>query len=366
MRVAYVITRSDTIGGPQVHVRDLCRALIESGHEVVVLVGGEGPFTTELHKQSIPYESLRHLVRPICIYRDVAALREISSALRRHNPDIISSHSSKAGWIARIVGPWLKIPTIFTAHGWSFTDGVPPLRRLLYMSVDKLTVPFASHCICVSDYDRQMALRYRVARSDRLSTVYNGVPDVDPSFRARPDAEPVRVIMVARMDPPKDYETLLKSLALLAAESWGLDLVGDGSLRPAVETLANRLGLTSRIRFLGRRTDVSRLLAEAQMFVLASRFEAFPRSILEAMRAGLPVLASDVGGVRESLRDGETGLLVKPGNVTDLARGLEHLIRNPILRMRMGTAGRRSYESRFTFDQMLTRTMQIYQAVASA
>lgn len=366
MRIAFVITRADTIGGPQVHVRDLCSALMKCAHDVTVLVGGEGPFTAELHKHSIPFESLRHLVRPISIYRDIAALAEMSSALRRLHPDIISSHSSKAGWIARTVGRRLGIPTIFTAHGWSFTGGVPLLRRLLYMSIDRITVPLASHCICVSDYDRCMALRYRVARIDRLSTVYNGVPDVDHSLRARPDAEPVRLIMVARMDPPKDCETLLRSLALLAAESWDLDLVGDGILRPAVEALATQLGLSSRIRFLGRRTDVSQLLAAAQVFVLASRFEAFPRSILEAMRAGLPVLASDVGGVRESLMDGETGFLVKPGDAADLALKLEHLIRKPILRMRMGAAGRRRYESSFTFDQMLTQTMQIYQSVTSA
>jgi glycosyltransferase involved in cell wall biosynthesis len=365
VRIAFVITRADTIGGPQVHVRDLCSALTKRAHEVTVLVGGEGPFTAELHKHSIRFASLRHLVRPISIYRDIAALTEMSRALRRFQPDIISSHSSKAGWIARVVGRRLGIPTIFTAHGWSFTHGVPLLQRLLYMSIDRITVPLASHCICVSDYERCMALRYRVTRSDRLSTVYNGVPDVDYSLRARPDAEPVRLIMVARMDPPKDCETLLRSLALLAAESWDLDLVGDGILRPAVEALASQLGLSRRIRFLGRRTDVSQLLAAAQVFVLVSRFEAFPRSILEAMRAGLPVLASDVGGVRESLVDGETGFLVKPGDVTDLARKLEQLIRNPCLRMRMGAAGRRHYETNFTFETMLAQTMRIFQAVTS-
>jgi len=169
--------------------------------------------------------------------------------------------------------------------------------------------------------------------------------------------------MVARFERQKDHATLLQALAGLAHRAWELELIGDGPLRPEAAALTRALGIGDRVHFLGARRDVAERLACQQAFLLISNWEGFPRSILEAMRAGLPVVASDVGGVREAVVDGSTGLLVPRGNPDALRERLDVLLQDPTLRSRFGQAGRARYEERFTFDRMLEQTLAIYRDV---
>ncbi len=130
--------------------------------------------------------------------------------------------------------------------------------------------------------------------------------------------------------------------------------------------LSGALGIDGRVEFLGLRGDVEKLLAEAQVFVLASNYEGFPISIVEAMRAGLPVVASDVGGVCESVCDGENGFLVPRGDVPTLRERLQRLISNETLRARMGAASRRRYVEEFTAKRMVSKTLAVYEKVLGA
>jgi glycosyltransferase involved in cell wall biosynthesis len=363
MRIAYVVTRADSIGGAHIHVRDLSVALRAAGHEAIVLSGQVGQFAEQLAEQRVPYYPLRHLVRSIVPWRDAAALLEIRAHLKWLSPDLISAHSSKAGWLCRLVGAELGIPTLFTAHGWAFTTGVPALPARLYRWAERLTARFADRIITVSEYDHQLALRYRVVSAGKLVTVHNGMPDIPPWLRARPERDPVRLVTIARLQPQKDHTTLLRALAQLQSEAWTLDMIGDGPLRADATALANDLGIGHRVRFLGARRDIAEQLAEHELFLLISHWEGFPRSILEAMRAGLPVVASDVGGVRESVTDGETGFVVPPNDVEAVRARVALLLANPGIRSRLGAAGRRRYERHFTFDHMLRETIAVYSAV---
>jgi len=330
---------------------------------VTVLVGGEGPFTEELAVRGIPYRSMRYLVRPIRPSTDLRGLLELRAALTELRPDLVATHSSKAGWLGRLAARSLGLPVVFTAHGWAFTEGVPERKRKIYALAERLAAPFADRIITVSEYDRALALRYRIAPAHKLVTVHNGMPDVDPTLRACPEAEPVRLVMVARFEPPKDHATLLCALAGLRDLAWELELIGDGPLLERVRAEAERLGLLERVRFLGARKDVAERIAKAQLFVLTSNWEGFPLSILEAMRARLPVVASDVGGVREAVMEGETGFLVPRGDVGALRARLRQLIMNASLRVKMGQAGRKRFEERFTFEHMFRKTVEVYEDV---
>ena len=360
IRVVYVITRSDAIGGGHVHIHDLARSLQAQGDEAIVLVGQEGPFTEQLARSAIPYHSLRHLARAIHPWNDAAAFFEIREFLQRLEPDLVSTHSAKAGWLCPLAAASLGIPSVQTTHGWSFTGGVPRMRSLFYRWAERIGVLCADRVINVCEYDRQLALRYHVAPAEKLVTVHNGMPDVPGELRAQPDRVPVRLAMVARFEPQKDHGTLLHALAHLTDWAWELDLIGDGPLRPQAAALARDLGISHRVHFLGARTDVAELLAQQQVFLLITNWEGFPRSILEAMRAGLPVVASDVGGVRESVVDGTTGFVVPPCDPEALRARLGTLLRDPRLRTSFGQAGRARYEARFTFDRMLEQTLAIY------
>jgi glycosyltransferase involved in cell wall biosynthesis len=168
--------------------------------------------------------------------------------------------------------------------------------------------------------------------------------------------------MTARFDRQKDHETLFRALTTLPDVQ--LDLIGNGPGQAATEALANQLGIAPRVRFLGQRLDVAELLADAHVFVLSSRWEGFPRSTLEAMRAGLPVVVSRVGGAAEAVDDGQSGFVVEPGDREQLAERLRDLVHDSDLRRRMGAASRARYEIDFTFDRMAAKTLAVYESGA--
>lgn len=363
MRISFLITRSDDIGGAQIHVRDLSMALRARGYDVMVLAGANGALADQLRERGVPFYALSHLARAVGPLQDARAFMEIRQALRDLRPDLVSTHSTKAGFLGRIAGKTLGIPTLFTAHGWGFTEGRSDLQRSLFWTIERVAAPLAARIITVCESDREAAIRSRLTRDDRLVTVYNAMPDVDGALRGRPAVSPPRLVMVARLSSWKDHPTLLRALSGLKDLSWELEFVGDGPLRGQLQALAGSLDLASRVSFRGFCADVSERLAEAQLFLLTSKWEGFPRSILEAMRAGLPVIASGVGGVRESVVDGQTGFVVPRGDVEFVRDRLRRLIADAELRVRMGEAGRARYEERFMLERLVEQTTAVYKSV---
>lgn len=364
MRIAYVITRVDDIGGAQVHVRDLAKALMRRGHEVIVISGRtEGPLAHQLADAGVEYRPLPHLVWRLHAANDVRALLELREALRDFAPDIVSAHSSKAGILARLAARSLGIPVIFTAHGWSFGPTRSAAERLFHRTAERLAAPFADRIITVCEADRRLAVRESVFPSHQAVTIHNGMPDVAPELQADPVRSPPRLVMVARFAAPKDHRSVLHAVRKLKDLDWTLDFVGTGPDEPAMRELAEGLELGRRVRFLGYRDDIPGILASAQTFILSSTSEGFPRSILEAMRAGLPIIAPDVGGISESVFPGRNGFLVPPGDVESLRDRFADLILHPDLRASLGRASRELYAAEFTFERMLGETLVVYEEV---
>jgi glycosyltransferase involved in cell wall biosynthesis len=362
----YVVTRADRIGGALVHVRDLAMAMLSAGHTVTVLTGGNGCFTEQLAARNVPFIALRHLARPIRPLADARALLELRTVLKQLRPQLVSTHSTKAGWLGRMAARSLGVPVVFTAHGWSFTDGVPPAAAFVHLWAERIAGPFADRIITVSHFDRDLAVRRHVAPERKIVAVHNGMPDVAPGLRANPGRRPPRLVMVARFEEQKDHSTLFRALARLTQHPWTLELIGDGPLLDEAREQVRALGLADRVEFAGARHDVAQRLARAQLFLLISHWEGFPRSILEAMRAGLPVVASRAGGAAESVEHGVTGAVVRPREVGELARALEPLLVDSSLRERLGAAGRWRYEASFTFERMLGHTLGVYEQVLAA
>jgi glycosyltransferase involved in cell wall biosynthesis len=365
VRIAYLVTRADPIGGAQIHVRDLALAARDHGHQSAIITSGRGPLIDGFRQAGVPVFVLRHLTAPIRPWSDIRALGEVRTALTELKPDLIAAHSSKAGILGRLAGRVLRIPVVFTVHGWAFTPGVPAPRAAVYRRLERMVGPLASRLITVSEFDRRLALDARIAPPDRIVTVHNGMPDVASDLRADPRQTPPRIVMVARFEPQKDHATLIRALGGLKAQSWELDLVGEGPAMPAMQALAANLGIADRIRFLGQRMDVQRLLAQAQIAVLITNWEGLPLSILEAMRAGLPVVASDVGGIAETIHDGETGYLVGRGAVDQVRDSIGRLLADSAQRGGFGAAGRALYERQFTLEHCVTRTLVVYQSVVA-
>ena len=358
-----MVTRAEPIGGAQIHVRDLAAAVREQGHTPTVLTGGTGSFVDSLRERGVPVIVLRHLAVPIGPVRDARALAEIRAALKDLRPDLLTTHSSKAGILGRLAGRAMGIPAVFTAHGWAFTPGIPSLHAAVYRRIERMAGPLSSRIITVSEFDRRLAIEARIAAEDCLVTVHNGMPDVAARLRAEPGRAPVRLVMVARFEAQKDHPTLLHAMAGLTHHDWTLDLIGNGPLMGSMQALATQLAIGDRVRFLGQRMDVHDLLSQSQISLLATNWEGFPLSILESMRAGLPVVASAVGGIAEAVSEGETGFLVPRHGVQQLRARIQDLLADPDLRIRMGAGGRQRYERHFTLGVAVTKTLAVYQDV---
>lgn len=361
LRIAFVITRSDSVGGASIHVRDFSRTLLAAGHDVKVFIGGEGPVTEALAAAGVPYVSLSHFVREVSLSHDCRALIELRKALQAFNPDLVSTHTSKAGFIGRVVSRSLRIPVFYTPHCWSFANGFRGAS--LYLWAERLARFFGVRIIAVSEAERKEGLSLRAGGKDQLVTVHNGMPDISVDLRSNPKISPPRIVMIGRCEQQKDHYTLFHALAHLSDLPWTLDCIGDGPLRAQLEVAAQTLGIANRIRFLGYCPNVARQLADAQIFALVTNWESFPRSILEAMRAGLPVIATDVGGTSESVSHGETGYVVSRKDVPTLATYLRALVSRPELRKKLGDAGRARYESYFTFAHMVENTLKVWEDV---
>ena len=305
---------------------------------------------------------LRHVRRAVNPWHDLLGLIELYRLFRRERPDIVHANSSKAGILARIAAPLARVPIrVFTVHGWAFS-AYTGLASTLYRVADRLVAPLTSRIVCVAESERESGLRAGTCSARRTVVIPNAV-DVRAQPRASLEAVPPMIMSVGRLKAPKDFVTLARALARLDRGSFTAVIAGDG---PDRERVLGELRGVEVVDLLGDRDDVPELLAQAQIFVLASRSEGMPVSVLEAMAAGLPVVASDVGGVGEVVVDGETGLLVPPGDEAALERALRRLIGSQELRRRLGDAGRARAESEFDLPRWRERHVELYREELAA
>jgi glycosyltransferase involved in cell wall biosynthesis len=369
LHIAFIVTRGDAVGGATVHVRDMARYLLDRGERATVLVGetqGNQDALREFRRFDIPCRLIPSLHRAINPAYDIAAVHALSRALGEIKPDLVSTHTAKAGLLGRIAARNAGIPAIYTPHGWAISDRISKTSGRVFRIAERLAAPLARKIVNVCEAEKRLAQTHRIADAEKLVVIHNGVRDIPSALRASPSgshyAAP-RLIMVARFEAPKDHQLLLHALASLCSFDWQLELAGSGPLEPDTRALARRLGLAARVHFSGHTINAAENLSRAQIFVLASNSEGLPRSILEAMRAGLPVVASDVGGVSEAVIHRETGFVAPRGNAEALTKALALLIVSPALRAQFGAAGRERYERRFTFDQMVRKTVDLYRQV---
>jgi len=222
-----------------------------------------------------------------------------------------------------------------------------------------------SDCIVpVSEATAEVARRVERVPAHKLRVIRNGIDLAEFPARAQPSGStPAPAIHVARLQRIKDQPTLLRAVRQVVdvEPDFQLDIVGDGPDRAELHALAQDLELDGHVRFLGSRDDVSRLLSSASLFVLSSLSEGIPLTLLEAMATGLPAVATDVGGNREIVIPGETGLLVPAGSPPALAEALRALWADPDRARRLGAAGRRRVEQEFDMRQVVARYENLYQ-----
>ena len=302
----------------------------------------------------MPFHHVRHLVRDPHPFHDIAAIRELRALARGIAPDVVQINSSKAGVLARLALAGLGSRTVFTAHGWAFS-GRAGAAGAVYTASEQAVAPLTDAIVCVSSHDLQLARERGISPRDGLHVIHNGVdaPGELPAHRAPGN----RLVLgcTARLAPPKDLITLLDALAQPGCETWELRVFGEGPDREEIERHRDALGLGDRVTLLGHRTDVPEQLADCDAFALITDWEGLPYSILEAMAAGLPVLATRVGGIADLVVPGSTGELVPARDAAAAARVLAAWAADPPALLTLGRAAHARARSSFSRERMVGR-----------
>ena len=353
-RLLVVITLAE-VGGAQAYVMALLPELARR-FEVTVAAHGPGPLRAAADAAGARYVPLRHVRRALHPLHDALGLLELLLLCLRVRPHVVHANSSKAGVLARLAAAAARVPVrVFTVHGWAF-KAHSGLASRAYLWADRAMRPLTTATVCVARSELDAGLRARTCTEDATVVIPNAV-DVGAAPRAALAGEPPLLVSVGRLKEPKTFELLVEALGRVGVP-YRAAIAGDGPDRPAVEAAVARTG--ARVELLGTHGEVPRLLAGADAFVLSSASEGMPISVLEAMAAGLPVVASAVGGVPELVVDGETGLLVPPGDADALADALERVLGDAELRRRMGEAARRRAEEEFDLARFRDAHVALY------
>ena len=297
---------------------------------------------------------------------DPRTLWRLARAIADFRPDLLHAHDYKTNLLGLILGRCLRIPVMTTLHGYVTRGG----RLELYYLADRLALPLMDHVVSVSeDLDRH-ARTVNVPRA-RRSLIANAIDTEEyvrrhdvAAAKRRLGLSPGRLTVgaVGRLAPEKGFDLLIRATHLLVRAGHDMDLIiaGDGDARLTLQTLVKELGLADRVRLLGHQDHMHAVYEAMDVFALSSLREGLPNVVLEAMALEVPVIATRTAGVPSLIRDGETGLLVEPGSVPELAAGVARLLDDPGARVRLAAAGRRMVVQNYSFSARMRKVRAVY------
>lgn len=347
-------------GGAFEHVTSLARGLAAQGHEVALL----GPHG---HHRGLGLEVIElEIVRRPSPAADLRAVAGLARAVRDYRPDIVHAHGSKGGVmsrLARLATP--RTPLIFTPHGFAFAGHFARrMEKGAYRVAERALAPLASRTICVCEAEATLARTVGAAR--RVRVVYNGIEPpgeipVDPTVRVLGAKGPL-VGVLSGLRSGKGLETMIDALSRLHSAGSHAQLVvaGEGQERDRLERLAAERGVAESVHLLGQSPDPYAFLGALDVFVLPSWAESFPYSVLEAMAAGRPIVATNVGGVPEAIEDGASGLLVPPRDAPRLTEAVAALLDDGERSTELGKAAKARRARRFGLSTMVADTLSVY------
>lgn len=359
------------VAGAEVLVQQTIRRLADHVSATVICLDEVGTLGDELRQEGVPVTCLQR--RP---GRDWGAAWRLARALDAFAADVVHAHQYTPFFYSALAKSMSRCRPrlIFTEHGRHFPDRVSSLRRLANRWVfdrwaDEVNAVCAFSAQALADQDGFARECIGIIPNGLDLSRYPDPRDVDKeAVRARLGLEPAArfLVHVARMHPVKDQETLLRAFAEVARHHADVHLLmaGDGQLRQHLEKVRDDLGLGARVRFLGVRRDVPELLQAADIFVLSSLSEAASLTLLEAMASGLPVVATDVGGNPEIVRDGKEGLLVPRQDPHAMAQAIDRLLQDPGLGVALGQAGRERVRQHYLLDQTIASYDALYRRLA--
>jgi glycosyltransferase involved in cell wall biosynthesis len=376
MRIVHAIARLN-VGGAALSVLELAAGQRARGHDVVVVAGtipsGEASMEHVAAELDVPYLHLPDLQRELSIRRDAAAARELHRLLRMRRPDVLHTHTAKAGATGRVAAVLRgrgRPTVVHTYHGHVLSGYFDSRREQVFRAAERVLARATDALVAVSEEVRDDLVRFKVAPRDKFVVVPYGFDleartgAVEDRARMRAEAgidDSFVIGWAGRLTAVKRPLDLVEVLARVDGAS--LVLAGDGELRAEVERAARSRGVTERLRVLGYVDAIGSWYRAFDAFLLTSANEGTPVVAIEALAAGVPVVATDAGGTATVVDNEETGLLVPVGDVEGLAAAVERLRDDTALRRAFGDAGRSRMRERFSVDRMVDEIEALYERV---
>ena len=372
--ICHIITKLELGGAQEVALYTV--ANLDRARFRPVLLTGPGGLLTEEAKAlpGVEVEIVRTLGREIRPFRDVLAFMQLVRLLRRIRPTVVHTHSSKAGVLGRWAAWLTRVPIIVhTIHGFGITPTQPAWLHRVVIGLERLAGRITTRWIAVAQANVEEGIRWRLFDRARVAVIRPGIDPrpfqapLSPRERDRVRAElgagprDLLVGMVACLKPQKAPHDLKKVAARVCARvpSARFALIGDGELRAMVEARIQALNLADRVRVVGWRRDIPDVVRALDVFLLTSHWEGLARVWLEARAAGVPVVATKVGGAAEAIVEGRHGRLCDVGDVSGLADRLCEVLTDAALRDRMRAAGGQ-LPAEFDIREMLAQCEQLY------
>ena len=370
VRVLHVVGES-RFGGAASIILGLGRVAQAEGWQVDILT--TDPFFQQAVRQHgmglVNLDVIRREIRPLW---DLGGLIRLGKFLRREPYNIVHTHTSKGGFVGRLAARLAGVPVIVhTAHGFAFHESSPLSSRLFYTTLERIASQWCDRIVSVSEFHRKWAIELGMCSPRKITAIPNGI--ADPRRQQEVGLGELRrqlggrhgdllILSITRLAPDKGLEYLIEATAMLPHTRRRIQIViaGEGPSRDRLEQHARNLRVTDQVRFVGFRQDVGDLLAACDLVILPSLREGLSISLLEAMAAGKPIIATSIGSHREVASHADVALLVRPGDALSLSECILQLAGDQALMARLGANARAVYESCYTENRMLQSYRQLY------
>jgi glycosyltransferase involved in cell wall biosynthesis len=382
IRVMRIITRMN-IGGATVHVVQLDAGLTAAGYDCLLVTGSEGASEGSMRDLALARRlrlaDIPELGREIAPLSDLVALLKLYRLMRRERPHIVHTHLAKAGFLGRIAARLAGVPVVLhTFHGHVFHGYFSPAKTRVFLAMERFGARLSTRIITSSPRLREEIAGYGVTTPEHIAVIPYGF-ELD-AFAAHPRGggafrrslgipERAKLVgAVGRLVPIKNLPLLLEAAALARQQQPDIHvvLVGIGELHKELEARVADLGMTGAVTFAGWQADLPSVYADLDAVVISSDNEGTPVTLIEAMAAGCPVVATRVGGVPDLIADGETGRLVPPRDREALAAALLALLADPQRTGQMASAARQSVLARYQVQRLVGDVDALYQELLRA
>lgn len=375
VKILFLITKSHW-GGAAKYIYDLASRIDRENFEVCFAAGGKGPLKEKIEELGFTYFEIKHFERKISFIGEIFSFFEILKIFSQVKPDIIHVNSSKAGGVCGVAAfiyklSGHKLTKIFTAHGWAFHESRPKWQLFLIRLASRATSLFYDKVICITSFDYNSSLRYRIASKKKLVLIHNGIDTsikFIPAKKAReklnlsPDA--TLFVSLAEWIRNKGIDILIEGFSpvLKNNKNFNLVLIGSGENpdKAKVEEWVEKNNIYKQTVMIDFLPEAARYLKAFDVFVFPSRKEGLSYALMEASLAQLPIIATAVGGNYDIIDSDKTGILIPSGKPEILSKTIEKVMNNLPFYKKMGKRAKEKIENNFSIARMREKTYELY------